>query len=84
MDLPAASGFATSRAQTLYKSPLYYAATDFAPVGLFAEVAEVLITRKDLPVGNFREFMAYVGGLLRHAKSREGSAIAQAGAVLSV
>jgi tripartite-type tricarboxylate transporter receptor subunit TctC len=45
--------------QTLYKNPLYNAATDFAPVGLFAEVAEVLITRKDLPVGNLREFMAY-------------------------
>ena len=45
--------------QTLYKNPLYNAATDFTPVGLFAEAPYVLITRKDLPVSNFKEFMTY-------------------------
>jgi tripartite-type tricarboxylate transporter receptor subunit TctC len=45
--------------QTLYKSPLYNAATDFAPVALIAEQAEVLTVRKDLPANNLREFIAY-------------------------
>jgi tripartite-type tricarboxylate transporter receptor subunit TctC len=45
--------------QTLYKKPLYNAATDFAPVGLFAVVTPVLITRKDLPVSNLKEFIGY-------------------------
>jgi len=45
--------------QTLYKKPLYNAATDFAPVALIAETPQVLVTRKDLPVGNLREFIAY-------------------------
>ncbi len=35
--------------QTLYKKPLYSAATDFQPVALIAEVPLILITRKDLP-----------------------------------
>src|SRR5262245_9248192 len=47
--------------QTFYKSPLYNAATDFAPVGLIAEVPFVLVTRKDLPAGNLQEFAAYAG-----------------------
>jgi tripartite-type tricarboxylate transporter receptor subunit TctC len=45
--------------QTLYKNPLYNAATDFTPVALIAEQAEVLTVRKDLPVSNLREFIAY-------------------------
>jgi tripartite-type tricarboxylate transporter receptor subunit TctC len=45
--------------QTLYKNPLYNAATDFAPVVLVAEQAEVLTVRKDLPADNLREFIAY-------------------------
>ena len=45
--------------QTLYKKPLYNAQTDFVPVGLFAEGAPVLITRKDLPVSNLKEFIRY-------------------------
>jgi tripartite-type tricarboxylate transporter receptor subunit TctC len=32
---------------------------DFTPVILIAEVPLVLITRKDLPVNNFKEFVAY-------------------------
>lgn len=45
--------------QTLYKKPLYNAATDFAPVGLVARTPIVLITRNDLPVGDLPQFIAY-------------------------
>jgi len=48
-----------AQGQTLYKKPLYNAATDFTPVILIAEVPLVLETRKDLPVNNFQEFVAY-------------------------
>src|SRR2546430_3214174 len=48
-----------AQSQTMYKKPLYLAATDFAPVALIAEVPIVLITRKDLPVNNLQEFIAY-------------------------
>src|SRR5829696_1273917 len=44
--------------QTLYKKPLYNAATDFQPVGLIAEVPLILITRKDFPASSFEEFVA--------------------------
>jgi tripartite-type tricarboxylate transporter receptor subunit TctC len=45
--------------QSLYKKPLYNAATDFAPVMLVAEAPLVLITRKDLPANSLREFVDY-------------------------
>jgi tripartite-type tricarboxylate transporter receptor subunit TctC len=45
--------------QSLYKRPLYNAAIDFTPVGLIAEVPIALIVRKDLPVSNLKEFVAY-------------------------
>jgi tripartite-type tricarboxylate transporter receptor subunit TctC len=45
--------------QTLYKKPLYNAATDFAPVALVASTPILLVTRADLPVGNLPEFIAY-------------------------
>jgi tripartite-type tricarboxylate transporter receptor subunit TctC len=45
--------------QALQKKPAYNAATDFAPVTLFAEVPLVLIARKDLPANNLREFITY-------------------------
>src|SRR3954447_9930199 len=45
--------------QTLYKKPLYHAATDFLPVALIAEVPLILITRKDFPANNLQEFIAY-------------------------
>jgi tripartite-type tricarboxylate transporter receptor subunit TctC len=48
-----------AQGQTLYKHPLYNAVTDFTPVILIANVPLVLVTRKDLPVKNFREFVAY-------------------------
>jgi tripartite-type tricarboxylate transporter receptor subunit TctC len=46
--------------QTLYKKPLYNAVTDFTPVGLTTESPRILITRKDLPVKNLQELIAYI------------------------
>jgi tripartite-type tricarboxylate transporter receptor subunit TctC len=45
--------------QTLYKKPLYNAASDFQPVGLMTESPRILIARKDLPVNSLQEFVAY-------------------------
>jgi tripartite-type tricarboxylate transporter receptor subunit TctC len=45
--------------QSLYKRPAYNAVTDFTPVGLVAEVPIAVIVRKDLPVANLKEFVAY-------------------------
>jgi tripartite-type tricarboxylate transporter receptor subunit TctC len=58
--------------QTLYKNPLYNAATDFAPVALIAEQAEVLTVRKDLPATNLQEFIAYAKA--NQAKMQYGTA----------
>jgi tripartite-type tricarboxylate transporter receptor subunit TctC len=61
-----------AQGQTLYKHPLYNAVTDFTPVILVAEVPLVLETRKDLPVDNFKEFVAYAKA--NQAKMQFGSA----------
>jgi tripartite-type tricarboxylate transporter receptor subunit TctC len=45
--------------QTFYKTPLYNAATDFAPVMLIAQTPLVLLARKELPANNLPEFIAY-------------------------
>jgi tripartite-type tricarboxylate transporter receptor subunit TctC len=45
--------------QTLYKNPLYNLTTDLAPVVLIADQPTVLVARKDLPVENLQEFIAY-------------------------
>ncbi len=58
--------------QTLYKKPLYNAATDFAPVALIAQVPLILIARKDLPANTFQEFAAYVKA--NQSKMQFGSA----------
>jgi len=61
-----------AQGQTLYKHPLYDAVTDFTPVILIANVPLVLVTRKDLPVDNFRQFVAYTKE--NQAKMQFGSA----------
>ena len=61
-----------AQGQTLYKKPLYNAVTAFTPVALLAEVPIVLITRKDLPVSNLGEFIAYAKAT--QAKMQYGSA----------
>jgi len=45
--------------QTLYKAPLYDAAADFAPVALIMDQSLVVVTRKDFPADNLKEFIAY-------------------------
>jgi tripartite-type tricarboxylate transporter receptor subunit TctC len=57
--------------QTLYKHPLYDAATDFTPVALIAETPITLLTRKDLPPSNFKEFVSYAKA--NQAKMQYGS-----------
>jgi len=61
-----------AQGQTLYKHPLYNAVTDFTPVILIAEVPLVLETRKDLPVSNLKDFVAYTKK--NQAKMQFGSA----------
>ena len=61
-----------AQGQTLYKRPLYNAATDFTPVALIAETPIALITRKDLPVNNLKEFVTYAKA--NQAKMQYGSA----------
>jgi tripartite-type tricarboxylate transporter receptor subunit TctC len=46
--------------QSLSKRPLYNAVEDFTPVGLVTDSPRILIARKDLPVNNLQEFIAYV------------------------
>jgi tripartite-type tricarboxylate transporter receptor subunit TctC len=58
--------------QTLYKRPLYNAATDFAPVAMIADQPLLLVVRKDLPASNLKEFAAYAK--TDQAKMQHGSA----------
>jgi tripartite-type tricarboxylate transporter receptor subunit TctC len=57
--------------QTLSRKPLYNPATDFAPVALIADVGLVLIARKDLPVDDLGQFIAYAKA--NQAKMQFGS-----------
>jgi tripartite-type tricarboxylate transporter receptor subunit TctC len=61
-----------AQGQTLYKKPLYNASTDFTPVALLIEVPIAIVTRKDLPVNNLKEFVAYAKA--NEAKMTFGSA----------
>jgi tripartite-type tricarboxylate transporter receptor subunit TctC len=45
--------------QLLYKKPPFDTATDLAPVALVADQPQVLITRKDFPAADLREFVAH-------------------------
>jgi tripartite-type tricarboxylate transporter receptor subunit TctC len=58
--------------QTLYKHPLYDFKRDLAPVILLADQPMILIARKNLPVDNLQEFIAYVRK--NQATLRSGSA----------
>ncbi|MDC7785748.1 tripartite tricarboxylate transporter substrate-binding protein [Rhodoplanes sp. TEM] len=63
--------------QTLYKRPLYNAEGDFTPVALLADVPIVLVIRKDLPVKDFKDFVAYTkanAGKMTFASAGAGSA----------
>jgi tripartite-type tricarboxylate transporter receptor subunit TctC len=58
--------------QTLYKKPLYSSVNDFTPIGLATESPRILITRKDLPVNNLQELIAYIKA--NQSKMQFGSA----------
>jgi tripartite-type tricarboxylate transporter receptor subunit TctC len=63
--------------QTLYKKPLYNAATDFAPVAMLADQPLLVVVRKDLPVSNLKEFIAFAKanqGRMQHGSAGVGSA----------
>jgi tripartite-type tricarboxylate transporter receptor subunit TctC len=64
--------------QTLFKKPSYNSTTDFAPVALMVEAPLVLVARKDLPVKDMKEFVAYARAnkaKMQYASAGTGSAI---------
>jgi tripartite-type tricarboxylate transporter receptor subunit TctC len=64
--------------QTLFKKPAYVSTTDFTPVALILEAPLVLIARKDLPVKDMKEFVAYAKAnkdRMQFASAGTGSAI---------
>jgi tripartite-type tricarboxylate transporter receptor subunit TctC len=72
--------------QTLYKNPLYNAATDFAPVGLLVDLPMMLLTRTNLPPSNLPEFIAYAKAnqaKMQYASAGTGSATHLACALLN-
>jgi tripartite-type tricarboxylate transporter receptor subunit TctC len=58
--------------QSLYKKLPYDSTKDFEPVGLVSESPRILVARKDLPVKNLQEFIAYAKA--NHGKMQYGSA----------
>src|SRR5262245_14138426 len=58
--------------QTLYKQPLYNAATDFTPVWLVTDSPRGLITRKNFPANTLPEFITYAKA--NHERLQYGSA----------
>jgi len=64
--------------QTLYKHPLYNAATDFAPAALISEQPIVLMARPDLPAGDLKGFIAYARANeadMKYGSAGAGSAV---------
>jgi tripartite-type tricarboxylate transporter receptor subunit TctC len=61
-----------AQSQSLYKKPLYNAATDFAPVALIAELPLIVVARKSLPANDLPGFIAYAK--MNQAKMQYGSA----------
>ena len=64
--------------QSLYRKPAYNSVTDFAPVALMVEAPLVLVARKDLPVKDMKEFVAYGKAnrdKMQYASAGTGSAI---------
>jgi tripartite-type tricarboxylate transporter receptor subunit TctC len=61
-----------AQSQTLYKKPAYNSAEDFTAVAFIGETPIALTVRKDLPVNNLKEFVAYAKE--NHAKMSFGSA----------
>jgi tripartite-type tricarboxylate transporter receptor subunit TctC len=62
------SGGSFAQSQSLYRHPAYNTLTDFAPVALVAQQPVLLVARRDLPVHDLREFIAY-------AKANDGKMV---------
>jgi tripartite-type tricarboxylate transporter receptor subunit TctC len=64
--------------QTLFAKPAYNSMTDFAPVALVVEAPLVLVARRDMPVKDMKEFVAYAKAnkeKMQYASAGTGSAI---------
>jgi tripartite-type tricarboxylate transporter receptor subunit TctC len=64
--------------QSLYKNPLYNAATDFAPVALIAEQPIALMARPDFPADDLKGFIAYAKAnqaTMKYGSAGTGSAV---------
>jgi tripartite-type tricarboxylate transporter receptor subunit TctC len=64
--------------QTLYKNPLYNAATDFTPAALISEQPIVLMARPDLPAGDLKGFIAHARANepdMKYGSAGAGSAV---------
>jgi tripartite-type tricarboxylate transporter receptor subunit TctC len=64
--------------QSLYKSPLYNAATDFAPVALIAQQPIALLARPDFPADGLEGFLAYAKpnqATMKYGSAGAGSAV---------
>lgn len=62
--------------QIIYKKPLVDGSKDFAHVSIFADSPRVLLARKDLPVGNLKELIAYAkanSGKMQYGSAGVGS-----------
>ncbi len=66
-----------SQNESLYKHLPYDAVKDFTPIGLIAAAPPILIVRKDLPVKNLQDFVAYAKA--HHGDMQFGSAGAGSG-----
>ncbi len=71
-----------AQSQTLYKHPLYNAASDFTPVVLIANVPLVLEARKSLPVADFKGFVAYTKAHQAQMQYAAAGSAGQLGCVL--
>src|SRR5450755_3663907 len=72
-----ASSAVLAENQSLYKKPLYNAATDFASVSLIADSARLLIPRKSFRANTLAEFIPYSNA--HHAPMRYAPAGAGSG-----
>jgi tripartite-type tricarboxylate transporter receptor subunit TctC len=75
-----------AHSQTLYKRPLYNAATDFAPVALLVDLPMVMVARMNFPADNLKDFIAYAKvnqAKMQYASAGSGSSTHLACALLN-
>jgi tripartite-type tricarboxylate transporter receptor subunit TctC len=70
---------------SLYKNPGFNPETSFVPIGLVAQVPNILVVNNDLPVRDFKEFLAYAKnnpGKINFGSTGNGSSMHLAGAMV--